>query len=250
MRSNPYRNLYAALLRLYPRGYRQRFGEGMMQTFNDVCRDRVRVGESVLLFALWTFAETSAGIFREHLSSLSFLFMTKQVLRPVLITLLMLVIPFIGNRTVEGWNWDTFDFVFMGVLIFSAAFTFEMVARLSSNKMYKGAVGITVVAALLLTWMNLAVGIIGNEDNPANAMYFLVIPVGFLGLIASQMKAKGLSVTTFLMSAIVMATPCVALAVNRPSLDNLPGIFGVFFISAFYAALYLGAGLLFRNSEG
>ena len=35
-----YRRLYAGLLRLYPRPFRDRFGEGMAQTFNDLCRER------------------------------------------------------------------------------------------------------------------------------------------------------------------------------------------------------------------
>src|SRR4029077_16900076 len=34
-----YRNLYAKLLRLYPKPYRERFGEEMEQTFNDICRE-------------------------------------------------------------------------------------------------------------------------------------------------------------------------------------------------------------------
>ncbi len=34
-----YRTWYAMLLRLYPRPFRQRFGEGMAQTFHDLCQE-------------------------------------------------------------------------------------------------------------------------------------------------------------------------------------------------------------------
>jgi len=34
-----YRTWYAMLLRLYPRPFRERFGEGMAQTFHDLCRE-------------------------------------------------------------------------------------------------------------------------------------------------------------------------------------------------------------------
>jgi hypothetical protein len=61
-----YRNWYAKLLRLYPKPYRERFGEGMEQTFNDLCRERVKAGRGLFSFALWTLFETSAGIIREN----------------------------------------------------------------------------------------------------------------------------------------------------------------------------------------
>lgn len=61
-----YRNWYAKLLRLFPQPYRERFGEGMEQTFNDLCRERVKAERGLFGFALWTFFETSAAIIREN----------------------------------------------------------------------------------------------------------------------------------------------------------------------------------------
>jgi hypothetical protein len=60
------RNWYAKLLRLYPKAYRERFGEGMKQTFHDVCRERVKAEKGLLGFALLIFVETSAAIIREN----------------------------------------------------------------------------------------------------------------------------------------------------------------------------------------
>jgi hypothetical protein len=61
-----YRNGYAKLLRLYPKPYRERFGEGMEQTFNDLCCERVKAEKGLFSFALWTYFETSAAIIREN----------------------------------------------------------------------------------------------------------------------------------------------------------------------------------------
>jgi hypothetical protein len=61
-----YRNWYAKLLRLYPKPYRERFGETMGQTFNDLCRERAKAEKGLLSFVLWTFFETSAAIVREN----------------------------------------------------------------------------------------------------------------------------------------------------------------------------------------
>jgi hypothetical protein len=65
-----YRNWYAKLLRLYPKPYRERFAEGMEQTFNDLCRERVKAGQRLFSFALWTFFETSAAIIRENATTI------------------------------------------------------------------------------------------------------------------------------------------------------------------------------------
>jgi hypothetical protein len=65
-----YRNCYAKLLRLYPKPYRERFGEAMKQTFNDLCRERVKAERGLFSFAIWMFFETSAGIIRENATSI------------------------------------------------------------------------------------------------------------------------------------------------------------------------------------
>src|SRR5262245_57562563 len=74
MASDPFirrcRNWYAKLLHLYPKPYRERFGEGLEQTFNDLCRERAKAGRGLFSLALWIFFETSAGIIRENATSI------------------------------------------------------------------------------------------------------------------------------------------------------------------------------------
>jgi len=65
-----YGNWYGKLLRLYPKAHRERFGEGMEQTFNDLCRERIRAERGLFSFVLWTFVETSAAIIRENATSI------------------------------------------------------------------------------------------------------------------------------------------------------------------------------------
>lgn len=60
--------LYKKLLSLYPRGFRERLGESMQQTFNDLYNERKRQTEQDLFgFVLWTFIETAIGIIQEHI---------------------------------------------------------------------------------------------------------------------------------------------------------------------------------------
>jgi len=58
--------LYKKLLSLYPRGFRERLGESMQQTFNDLYKER-QAESAWFGFIMWTFAETGIGIFREHI---------------------------------------------------------------------------------------------------------------------------------------------------------------------------------------
>ena len=72
-----YRDRYARLLRLYPKPYRERFGQAMEQTFNDLCRERIKAERGLFSFALWTFFETSAAIIREHATTILRFSMTR-----------------------------------------------------------------------------------------------------------------------------------------------------------------------------
>jgi hypothetical protein len=58
--------LYKKFLALYPRGFRERLEEPMLQTFNDLYKERQAEG-AWFGFILWTFAETTAGIIKEYI---------------------------------------------------------------------------------------------------------------------------------------------------------------------------------------
>lgn len=64
---NVLHRLYRQLLSLYPREFRERLGESMEQTFNDLCDERKQQAEyKGSGFVLWIFMETAVGIVREH----------------------------------------------------------------------------------------------------------------------------------------------------------------------------------------
>lgn len=250
MPSEPYRRLYASLVRLYPREYRERYGEGMRQTFNDLVGDRLsRNGRrSDVLFILWIFVETFAGILSEYFSLLTSSFMSKTILRPLLITLGILVLPAIGELTVESWDWGMGGFLLMGTLLFVTFLMIELISRQSRNVFYKIAVALTTLTTLGIIYVNLAVGIIGDGNN-TSACYFLVVPVGFIGLAVSRLKPRGLSITAFLMAAVVLLVPTIAWLIGNPDIHQETQVVKVFVLSGILAASYVVAGLLFRSAS-
>src|SRR5690606_1172739 len=58
---------------------------------------------------------------------------------------------------------------------------------------YRFAVGLALVATLLLAWMSLGVGVIGADGDPANLMYAGVIGVGVVGAFAAHFRSRGMA---------------------------------------------------------
>ena len=61
-----YRRWYRKLLRCYSKPHRERFGDSMEQTFNDLCRERAAAGKGLFGFVLWMFVETCLGMIRQN----------------------------------------------------------------------------------------------------------------------------------------------------------------------------------------
>ena len=88
----------------------------------------------------------------------------------------LLALPAIAMQAgVEGVVWTASDFVFAGVVFAIVGGLFELAARASRNISYRAAVVIAVASGFLQLWITLAVGIIGNEHNPANWTYIAVV---------------------------------------------------------------------------
>ena len=136
--------------------------------------------------------------------------------------------------------WDLADFVIAGILLFAAGLSFELIARKTGTKAYRHAVGIAVAAALLLVWMNLAVGLIGNEDNPANLVYAGVLAVGILGALIARFRPRGMACALFATAVAQMLVVVIALVAGW-------GI--TLIINGFFAALWIGSAVLFRRAS-
>src|SRR5918998_5011915 len=62
---------------------------------------------------------------------------------------------------------------------------------------YRSVVGVALAAAFILVWINLAVGVIGTEDDLANLMYVGVLAVGIIGAIISRFRPHGMARALF-----------------------------------------------------
>ena len=106
----------------------------------------------------------------------------KKHSRIALATACILLVPLVAMQFSEEWNWDLFDFAFMGTLLFCTGLAYELLARRAGTIAYRAAVGVGLAAAFILVWVNAAVGIIGDgEEDLASLMYVGGVLVAILG---------------------------------------------------------------------
>jgi hypothetical protein len=90
--------------------------------------------------------------------------MKKQnIIRSVLAAELVLVVPLMAMLfSVGGWDWKPFDFVIAGILLAGVGVGYQMIATGVKSNSRLAAIGIVLAAAMILTWIELAVGIFGT----------------------------------------------------------------------------------------
>jgi hypothetical protein len=173
----------------------------------------------------------------------------RQMLYVALATILLLLIPLVAMRFTDEVNWTALDFTVMGILLFGTGLTYVLISRLSDSIVYRAAVGVAVLAGLFLIWGNLAVGLIGSENNPANLMYAGVLAIGFIGAGIARFRPRGMMRALFATAIAQALVPIIALIIWRPTLDEPPGIVGVFILNGFFVGLFVVSALLFRYAS-
>ncbi len=207
----------------------------MEQTFNDLLGERADKEKRLFTFVLWMFVETFVGAMRENMTAIINRY--KTLVRIAITTALILLLPLIAMQFADEVVWDLADFAIAGALLFSAGLTFEVIGKKGGNFAYRTAVGVAVAAALLLVWVNLAVGIIGNEEDPANLMYFGVLAVGTVGAIIARFQPHG------------MARALLAMAMAQVLVAAIAGLGHTFVVTGFFVVLWLTSAWLFRRSD-
>lgn len=76
--------------------------------------------------------------------------------------LLILLLPLLAMRFTNEVNWSLFDFLVMGFLLFSVAFTVEIAFRMEKRTKYRIIYAVGILIVLFLIWAELAVGIFGS----------------------------------------------------------------------------------------
>lgn len=173
----------------------------------------------------------------------------RQMLYASLATLGLLSVPLVAMAFSDEVDWGVLDFLVAGGLLFGAGAGFILLSRLRDGATYRFAVGVAVGAGLLLTWINLAVGVIGSAGHPANLLYGGVLAVGLVGAGLARFEPRGMSQAMFATALAQMLVPAIALVVWRPVLAEGPGLGGALVLNGFFAGLFALSGFLLRRVD-
>jgi len=151
---------------------------------------------------------------------------------------ILLLLPAIAMRYTNEVDWSASDFVAMGALLGTVGLATEFLVRRSGSTAYRIGAVIAMATAFLTVWVNLAVGMIG-DDNPYNLLFGGVIAIALVGSILSRFKADGMARTMF-------ATAAAQAIVGGLGITSDPR--GAVF-SMIFALPWVLAAVLFRRAD-
>jgi hypothetical protein len=163
---------------------------------------------------------------------------------PAIVTIVLLAIPLVAMQFTDEVQWEASDFLVMGALLFTTGLAFEWVLRRKGSSLYRIAFGLGLFATLLMTWANLAVGLIGGEGNPVNALLLVVVAVGVSGSLLARNRAGGMALTLTAMACVQGLIAAVATVLEWKTLRHGPvDIWGP---NGLFVLLFLASAVLFR----
>ena len=155
---------------------------------------------------------------------------------------LMLLLALVAKQFIGEVNWVA-NLAQTGALLIGVGVAVELASRKTGEAAYRAAVGLALGSALLLAWVNGAVGIIGSEDNDANLMYGGVLFVGAIGAIIARFKPGGMARALFAMALVQTLVAVIALVGRLGS--PYSGPLETVSVNGFFVALFTGSAVLF-----
>ncbi|MBX3562499.1 MAG: hypothetical protein KF780_11890 [Sphingomonas sp.] len=160
------------------------------------------------------------------------------------IAAVLLLLPAVAMRFTDEVKWDLADFLIIGTLLAMVCGAIELAARTTTNGFYRAGVCLAVVTTFLLFWINAAVGMIGDENNPANLMYAGVLLVAFAGALIARFRPTGMARAFFATAGAQGLVALIALIAGLGASEP-PGPVGILILNGFFVALWVLAGGLF-----
>ena len=159
----------------------------------------------------------------------------------------LLVAPFVAMQMhAEGVDWSPADFVVAGAIFAIVGGLLELAVWKIKSGWYRAAVALALLGYLLVVWVNLAVGIVGSEHNPANQLFFLALLIGIAGACIARFRASGMAKAMLAAGISLLIAFAIASmgATDEPYVNHGVELAG----TSVFAALLLGSAWLFRRA--
>ncbi len=153
----------------------------------------------------------------------------------------LILTPLIAMQFTSEVNWDETDFIFATVIFGIVGGLIELAVRTSSNWYFRFGAIFAVLAGFMVVWSNLAVGMIGNEDDPVNLWFGAVLLIAICGAILSRFRRGAMAYAMF---AAGLAQAVIGTVAGILGTDLRGGIF-----TLVLSGLWMIAAELFRRAE-
>jgi len=163
-------------------------------------------------------------------------------------TAVILAIPLLAMQVTDEVAWTASDFLFAGVLLLGTGVTYVLATRGGRSTVFRWAVGMGLAAALGLVWVNGAVGLIGDEGNPANLMYGGVLAVAAAGAFVARLRAGGMARAMFAAAGAQGLVTVIALIYGLGA--PVTGVVELLGGNGLFMALWVWSGGLFLMANG
>jgi len=157
----------------------------------------------------------------------------------------LIMLPLVAMQFTSEVNWTPSDFVAAALMIGLTGGALELAVRVTANRWAQAGAAAVILTSFLLVWVNLAVGFLGSEGNPANILFVLVIGIAIGGSIATRLRPVAMVRTTLAAAMAQVAVAGIGLAAGWAS-PGWDGIYEVAIGSTLFGGLWLVAAALFR----
>lgn len=117
----------------------------------------------------------------------------------------------------------------------------------SGQTAYRAGVGVALAASFLQVWMNLAVGIVGSNDNPVNQGFFGVVVTAAACAFVARFRPDGMMRAMLAVAGVQTLLGLAVATAPSTALDSM-GAAGVLALSGFFVVLWLVSAALFHRS--
>lgn len=152
----------------------------------------------------------------------------------------LLLLPAVAMLLGDEVNWGPLDFVVLAAMLAAVCGAIDVASRRSLSRRYLAGVAIAVIGMFLMVFANLAVGIVGGEDNPINLIFLLIPIIGVAGAAFARFRAAGMARSLEIVAVVQAGTLLIA----------WPGAKTVELLAmALFAAIWLAAARVLRTAD-
>jgi hypothetical protein len=153
----------------------------------------------------------------------------------------LMLAPAVASRVTDEMAWDPADFILVAIILAAACGAWELATRRTGSRAYSAGAIVAAGAALLLFFVNGAVGLIGSEDDPVNLLFFGVITLALGGAIIVRFRPEGMA------RAMAVTAGAQAVAAGL-AVAMVPDVQGFLLGTAMFVPLWLLSSWLFARA--